>query len=115
MLANRLGILAGLSLCILPAMAQVSQESTTPLTSAAGPLLEHRPMKFHRVRVDATVESENWSGYAVTGTGFTKALGSWTVSTVNCRTTPIYLCRILGGNRRIFLRYRGADWDDRNL
>jgi len=88
MLANRLGILAVLSLCILPAMAQVPEESTTPLTSAAVPLLEHRPMKFHRVRVDATVESENWSGYAVTGTGFTKALGSWTVSTVNCRTTP---------------------------
>ena len=88
MLANRLGILAVLSLCILPAMAQVAEESATPLTSAAVPLLEHRPMKFHRVRVDATVESENWSGYAVTGSRFTKALGSWTVSSVNCRTTP---------------------------
>jgi Peptidase A4 family len=88
MLANRLGILAVLSLCILPAMAQAPEESTTPLTSVAAPLLENGPMKFHRVRVDATVESENWSGYAVTGTGFTQARGSWTVSTVNCRTTP---------------------------
>jgi Peptidase A4 family len=88
MLANRLGILAVLSLCILPAMAQVPEESTTPPTSAAVPLLEHRPMNFHRVRVDATVESENWSGYAVTGTGFTKATGSWTVASVNCTKTP---------------------------
>ncbi|HXY09914.1 MAG TPA: hypothetical protein VEI52_18885, partial [Terriglobales bacterium] len=64
MLSNRLGILAVLALCISPAVAQVAEESTTPRTSAAVPLLEHRPMKFHRVRVDATVESENWSGYA---------------------------------------------------
>jgi hypothetical protein len=88
MVSNRLGILAVLSLCILPAVAQVPAESTTPLTSAVASPLEHKPMKFHRVRIDGSVESENWSGYAVTGSAFTQALGSWTVSAVNCRVTP---------------------------
>jgi len=40
------------------------------------------------MRSDSTVESENWSGYAVTGSSFTKALGSWTVPTVTCSVTP---------------------------
>ena len=45
-------------------------------------------MQFHRMREDGTAESYNWSGYAVTGSSFTKVLGSWTVPTVNCTTTP---------------------------
>jgi hypothetical protein len=45
-------------------------------------------MKFHAVRPDGTVESTNWSGYAVTGSKFTQAQGSWTVSAVNCKKTP---------------------------
>jgi hypothetical protein len=36
-----------------------------------------------------TVEdSTNWSGYAVEGASFTKALASWTVPTVTCSKTP---------------------------
>jgi hypothetical protein len=34
------------------------------------------------------MNSENWSGYAVTGSSFTKASGSWTVPAVNCSLTP---------------------------
>jgi hypothetical protein len=45
-------------------------------------------MKFHRFRPDYSVESENWSGYAVTGSSFTQAKGSWTVPTVYCSSTP---------------------------
>jgi hypothetical protein len=33
-------------------------------------------------------DSTNWSGYAVTGSSFTQAKGSWTVPTVNCTKTP---------------------------
>ena len=40
------------------------------------------------MRDDGTLESENWSGYAVTGSSFTEAKGSWTVPTVNCSLTP---------------------------
>jgi hypothetical protein len=45
-------------------------------------------MKFHGMRDDGTLESENWSGYAVTGSSFTRANGSWIVPTVNCSATP---------------------------
>jgi hypothetical protein len=33
-------------------------------------------------------ESNNWSGYAVTGSGFTLASGSWTVPAVDCTAIP---------------------------
>ncbi|HXW89889.1 MAG TPA: G1 family glutamic endopeptidase [Terriglobales bacterium] len=88
MLSNRLGILAVLATCILPAAAQVPAGPTAPPTAAVISLPQHKPMKFHRVRIDGTVESENWSGYAVTGSDFTNARGSWTVSAVTCSTTP---------------------------
>ena len=88
MRSNWLGILGGLAICTLPAMAQLSSGPATPQTTAVVSPHQHRPMKFHRVRSDATVESENWSGYAVTGSAFTKALGSWTISAVNCSATP---------------------------
>jgi Peptidase A4 family len=35
-----------------------------------------------------TDESYNWSGYAVTGTDFTEAKGSWTVPTITCTKSP---------------------------
>jgi len=88
MLSNRLAILAVLAMCTLPALAQVQDGSSASFTAAAVSADQHKPMKFHRVRIDGSVESENWSGYAVTGTGFTKAQGSWTVPAVNCSTTP---------------------------
>jgi hypothetical protein len=55
---------------------------------------QHAPRKVYnggnpRVKDNVTTEdSTNWSGYAVTGTSFTKALGSWRVPTVNCSKTP---------------------------
>jgi hypothetical protein len=45
-------------------------------------------MKFHGFRPDGGVESENWSGYAVTGSEFTKATGSWKQPTADCTKTP---------------------------
>jgi hypothetical protein len=83
MLSNRLGVLAVLTISALPALAQVQSGSPGAVSPD-----QHKPMKFHRVRSDGTVESENWSGYAVTGSGFTKAQGSWNVSTVDCSATP---------------------------
>jgi Peptidase A4 family len=55
---------------------------------------QHAPRKLYlggspRSIGNVTVEdSTNWSGYAVEGTSFTKALGSWTVPSVNCSVTP---------------------------
>ena len=55
---------------------------------------QHAPRRLYQGGVPYTIgnitveQSTNWSGYAVEGTSFTKALGSWTVPTVNCSQTP---------------------------
>jgi hypothetical protein len=59
MLSNRLGLLAVLAVCILPALAQVEGGPTAPFTATAVSADQHKPMKFHRVRIDGSVESEN--------------------------------------------------------
>jgi hypothetical protein len=89
MLSKGLGILGiVLVLAIVPALAQVPSKPVSPQAATVTSAFQHGPMKFHRVRPDATVESENWSGYAVTGSSFTNAKASWTVPTVNCSKTP---------------------------
>ena len=47
-------------------------------------------MRLHGngLATDGSVTSENWSGFAVTGSAFTVAKGSWTIPTVNCTKTP---------------------------
>jgi hypothetical protein len=71
-----------LMLAAMPAFAQDAPE-TIPATAH-----QTHPMQFHKVRQDGTVESTNWSGYAVTGSSFTSAKGSWIVPSVNCSKTP---------------------------
>ncbi len=77
-----------LVLVLLPAMGQVSSKPVAPLTGMELFKLQHAPMKFHARRLDGSVESYNWSGYAVTGIKFTSASGSWIVRAVNCTKTP---------------------------
>jgi len=95
MLSKRLGSL--LALAIMPALAQIPKEIPSQVSSPTGDVLaprQHAPRKPYdkttpRKIDDVTVEdSTNWSGYAVTGSSFTKALGSWTIPSVNCSTTP---------------------------
>ena len=80
-----------LVLAVLPAFAQVSnlaaqQSSVVPRQHAPRKVYPHVPP---RVIDNVTVEeSTNWSGYAVTGSSFTSAKGSWIVPTVNCSKTP---------------------------
>jgi len=81
-----LGIL--LVLAIVPALAQVASTPSSTETTDVIASRQFHPMKFHKVRSDGTVESTNWSGYAVTGSSFTVAKGSWTVPAVNCSQTP---------------------------
>jgi len=90
MLSKGLGsLLVSLSfLASSPAFAQVPGGRSSLPETAAVSLRQHAPMKFHGLRPDGTVESENWSGYAVTGSAFTSAQGSWTVPSVDCDKTP---------------------------
>jgi Peptidase A4 family len=82
MLSKKLGILVVLA--VLPALAQVATQTTTEVLAPR----QHAPMRWRGLAPDGSVESENWSGYAVTGSSFTVAKGSWTIPTVNCSTTP---------------------------
>jgi len=86
MLSNRFGILGVLAL--LPAVVQVgSGLGSRPTTTRISPR-RHAPMQLHERRSDGTTTSTNWSGYAVTGSSFTQANGSWVVPFVSCNVTP---------------------------
>jgi hypothetical protein len=81
--------------CILAIAATISsafaQTNTLDSTNAqALTAFQHAPMRRapgHALGNGAEV-TVNWGGYAVTGTGFTSAKGSWIVPTVNCSKSP---------------------------
>jgi hypothetical protein len=94
MLTKTLGSVLALALTV-PALAQVPaaptsspavQEDTQEIFSIVPRYFA--PMKYHSQRPSGGVNSTNWSGYAVTGTAFTKAAGSWKEPKVNCNKTP---------------------------
>jgi hypothetical protein len=61
----------------------------SPLTTEVITPRHHGPMVRVGVPgVDGTASSSNWSGYAVTGSAFTYAKGSWHVPGVDCAKTP---------------------------
>jgi hypothetical protein len=73
--------------------AVLASTSLAQTTSAPGVLetispRQHAPMQLLSKGDNGTVSSTNWSGYAVTGTSFTQALGSWIVPAVDCSVTP---------------------------
>ena len=68
-------------------LAQMANGPDTPAATRISPRW-HGPVTIHRINPDNTVDSENWSGYAVTGSSFTNVTGSWTVPAVNCAITP---------------------------
>jgi hypothetical protein len=51
---------------------------------------QHRPIRDRVDHGDGTSTSTNWSGYAVLGTSFTSAKGSWKVPTATCTTGDQY-------------------------
>jgi hypothetical protein len=87
-----------LLLTLLPAYAQVdSGASGEPISisvSSAINLRRHAPRRVAGLHPDQVIdnvmvtESNNWSGYAVTGDLFTQARGSWTVPAVDCAAVP---------------------------
>lgn len=96
------------SLAILPVMAQVSAEVT---------IAPHRrsPIKIMEEREDGSVSSNNWSGYAVTGTtgSFTEAAGSWIVPAVTCTSGTQYAAFWVGidGYKSKTVEQTGTDSD----
>lgn len=93
MLSKRLG--CWLAFAVLPALAQVP--ATTISNQSDGAVIsprQHVPRRVYPGRPERKIgnvtvsDSTNWSGYAVTGSSFTSAKGSWIVPTVNCSATP---------------------------
>jgi len=85
MITKRIGILGAVA--ILPAFAQVSSLPTSMEVIAPH---QHRPIKDRVEHGDGTATSTNWSGYAVLGSSFTSAVGSWTVPTATCSSGDQY-------------------------
>jgi hypothetical protein len=91
---TRLGLLGALA--FLPAFAQVSSVSLSPSTMGSQDTVGSQdtteqlaPRQFGPIRDntdhgDGTASSTNWSGYAVLGSDFRWAKGSWIVPTATC-------------------------------
>jgi len=81
MIVKRFAILGAIAM--LPAFAEAQNAPTDMDTLAPR---QHRPIRDRVEHGDGTSTSSNWSGYAVLGSSFTSAKGSWTVPTATCGT-----------------------------
>jgi Peptidase A4 family len=84
---TRLGILGALA--FLPAFAQVSSVSLSQDATSQSATEKIAPRQLGPIRdrldhFDGTSDSTNWSGYAVLGSSFTSAKGSWVVPAASC-------------------------------
>jgi len=77
-----LGILGALA--FMPAFAQVSNESLPQDTMGKIAPRYHGPIRDNTDHGNGTSTSSNWSGYAVLGSAFVWAKGSWVVPVANC-------------------------------
>ena len=75
---------------VLAAVASSAMILTGSLAPAPAPKVpaphRHRPADIRTHRLDGTFESTNWSGYAATGTNFTRVTGSWVIPASTCAT-----------------------------
>lgn len=71
-----------------PAFAQGPGAPASTSNQPAIHVRQHGPMKLIGIPHPGSVTTSNWSGYAVRGTGFTKARGSWTVPKAKCGSDP---------------------------
>lgn len=69
-------------------LAQTTNQTEAPAATERLAPRQHGPAQIRGRRPDNSVESTNWSGYAVTGSDFTEVKGSWIVPAVDCTVTP---------------------------
>ena len=95
-----LGLTAGLSGAASASSAGASRPAPAGAGAAALAIIRHlqvgqhgtdqRLPGVHRVSGLSQVESSNWSGYADTGSGFSKATGKWTEPGASCSRSTTY-------------------------
>jgi hypothetical protein len=82
-----LGILLGLAVSV--AFAQVDRAAGSRLTGIMAPLAAIQPDGGNAAAgPEKSIDTTNWAGYAVTGSDFTGAGGSWIVPKYHCIITP---------------------------
>jgi hypothetical protein len=89
MKSKQVSIVAAVLVTISAAFTMVSVAPKAPASSASvqAKALQHAPMRRAGAKPlveNGAAESYNWSGFAVTGTAFTEAKGSWVVPAVDC-------------------------------
>jgi Peptidase A4 family len=67
-----------------PVAAQSPQRITQSPVPGQIAVRQHAPAKNRHRRFDGAVTSDNWSGYAVSGTNITDVKGSWIVPAATC-------------------------------
>jgi len=95
-----LGLTAGLSGAANASSAGASRSAPAGADAVALAIIRHlqvgqhgtdqRLPGVHRVSGLSQVESSNWSGYADTGSGFSKATGKWTEPGATCSRSTTY-------------------------
>jgi len=84
-----LTVVAAVALAICPSASKVEQTITSnPPQFFHGAPGRRAPGRNAFIDGVTSVKYYNWGGYAVTGTNFTDAKGSWIVPTVNCAKSP---------------------------
>ena len=84
-----------LSFMVAAALVALAGIASTP-TVAAKQTLSHRISGLTRSATRSGWASSNWSGYAVTGTGFTAVTGTWTVPAVSATRKASYSSNWIG-------------------
>src|ERR1035438_3012966 len=72
------------TIAVLSAVGQISNLSPSQNTTVRPVRRQFGPIREKTVHDGGAVDSANWGGYAVTGSSFTSATGSWIVPWVNC-------------------------------
>jgi Peptidase A4 family len=89
LLSKRLCIVAGV--CVMAVALQFPNSPSSPRKAEHPKWPRHHDInRLVSQREDGTSTSTNWSGYAVTGTGFTAVGGSWIVPAVTCKSGSQY-------------------------
>jgi hypothetical protein len=73
-----------LAACAAVSMAQSPGPSISPGYTTSLSSHRHGPAVIRGRHYDGSLQSTNWSGFAVTGKNVTRAAGSWTVPAVTC-------------------------------
>ncbi|GMA52195.1 hypothetical protein GCM10025857_35520 [Alicyclobacillus contaminans] len=87
------------TLCAITCLGAVCTTAAPSAVAAEPPVISHAPrvaLPSPKTATNASWSSSNWSGYAITGSGFNSITGDWTVPTVQPSTKATYSSSWIG-------------------